>query len=132
MRKPIHILFVEDDPEMLAVYRENFLPPEFDSTTLTNGRQALALLAGDNVHFQVLVIDNRMPEMDGMDLLRIIHGKFPCMKVIVVTGYGNWSDYIDAHNLGVLRFFDKPVKMSALKELIRSQFGENLSDAKGA
>jgi len=119
MKMPIHILFVEDDPEMNAVYSENFIGPEFDTTVTSNGSEALKLLLDAKNHFDVVVSDNRMPEMDGISLLKAIHGKLPQLKVILVTGYGNWEDYVDAFNCGVIHFLDKPVKMAELRKLIR-------------
>jgi DNA-binding NtrC family response regulator len=119
MNQPIRILFVEDDPEMRAVYQENFVRPEFDVTTAANGTEALAILQG-TVGFDVVVSDNYMPEMDGITLLKRMRELYPDVRVVIVTGYGNWSDYVDAHNLGVWHFIDKPVKIADLKKLIRS------------
>lgn len=119
MKTPIHILFVEDDPEMNAVYIENFTGSEFDVTVASNGREALKLLLDAKNHFDIVVSDNRMPEMDGMSLLKAIHEQLPELKVILVTGYGNWEDYVDAYNCGVIHFLDKPVKMAELRKLIR-------------
>lgn len=120
MKTPIRIMFVEDDPEMCAIYTENFLAPEFQAATATNGQQALEVLLSAEENYDVIVTDNYMPEMDGITLLRKIRENFPDVKVVIVTGYGNWKHYIDAHNLGVCKFVDKPVKMAELKELVRS------------
>ena len=120
MRPPIRVLFVEDDPDMTAIYNENFLEPEFETATATNGEEAIRVLRAMATPFDVIVTDNYMPEMDGMALLKTIHFEFPSVKLVMVTGFGNWSDYIEAHNLGVCKFFDKPVKMSELKGIIRS------------
>jgi len=120
MKTPIKILFVEDDPEMNAVYKENFVHPEFETSIASNGREALEILLHSGNQFDVVVTDNQMPEMDGMSLLRSISRKLPDTKVIMVTAYGNWGDYVDAYNAGVINFLDKPVKMADLKRLIRS------------
>lgn len=119
MNQPIRILFVEDDPEMRAVYQENFVRPEFEAAAAANGAEALALLRKTS-EFDVVVSDNNMPEMDGITLLKRMHELYPQVKVVIVTGYGNWSDYVDAQNLGVWRFIDKPVKIADLKKLIRT------------
>ncbi len=129
MKAPIRVLFVEDDNEMSAIYKENFLGPEFEITTAGNGREALDLVNRTGARFDVVVTDNWMPEMNGMNLLREIHQLHPDLKVILVTGYGNWSEYVDAHNLGVYRFLDKPVKMSELKGMIRGLFKEGYGPA---
>ena len=112
------ILFVEDDPGMRDVYTENFLGPEFESEIAANGQDALARLK-QGEHYDLIVSDNYMPEMNGITMLKEIHKQFPETKVILITGYGNWEDYVSAYNSGVLRFLDKPVKMAELKKLIR-------------
>lgn len=115
------VLFVEDDPEMSSVYQENFMQPEFETVVATNGKDALEKLRTAAEGFDVVVTDNFMPEMDGITMLKTIRREFPGLIVFVVTGYGNWADYVEAHNLGVTRFLDKPIKMAALRDLIRAE-----------
>jgi two-component system response regulator (stage 0 sporulation protein F) len=119
MKDPIRVVFVEDDPEMLAIYAENFLLPEFQIGTASNGENAIELLRKTVSRVDVLVTDNHMPKMDGIKLLRTVRQEFPSIKLLMVTGYGNWTDYVDAHDIGVQKFVDKPIKMSELKDLIR-------------
>jgi two-component system response regulator (stage 0 sporulation protein F) len=120
MKGPIRIVFVEDDPEMMAIYAENFVMPEFQITTASNGNKAIEVLRNSEKEFDVMVTDNCMPQMDGLKLLRTVHKEFPEIKLFMVTAYGDWTDYIDAHNIGVQKFVDKPVKMSELRNLIRA------------
>lgn len=118
--EPKRLLVVEDDPEMVEVYRENFPAPEFQTDSANNGKEALQILRNAPQEFDWLISDNHMPEMDGITLLRKVHQEFPNLKVIIVTGYGNWRDYVDAHNLGVVKFLDKPIRMEELRKLVRS------------
>ena len=120
MKMPIRILFVEDDAEMSAIYAENFCLPEFQITTASGGEEAWKLLADSAGDYDLVVTDNYMPGMDGMTLLRKIRKDFPNIKVVMVSGYGDWSsDSIRGQNACGLRFLDKPVRMSNLKQLIR-------------
>jgi DNA-binding NtrC family response regulator len=120
MKNPIRVVFVEDDPEMLAVYAENFENPEFQIVAARDGKEAIDLLRNSEDQFDVVVTDNFMPKMDGMRLLKIVRYEFPQTKLLMVTGYGNWTDYLDAEKIGVYKFVDKPVKMRELKDLIRA------------
>ena len=120
MHSPLRILFVEDDPEMSAIYAENFLPPEFEADTAENGLKALDKLKDSR--FDVVVTDNFMPEMDGLTLLRWIKQGYPELKVLLVTAYGDWTSHVKANSLGACRFIDKPVRMTQLKETIRELF----------
>ncbi len=120
MNTPIRILFVEDDAEMSAIYAENFSLPEFDITTASGGVEAWKLLENSAGSFDFVVTDNYMPGMDGMTLLRKIRKDFPNIKVVMVSGYGDWSsDSVNEQDKRGLRFLDKPVRMSNLKQLIR-------------
>jgi len=120
MNGPIRIVFVEDDPEMMAIYVENFMTPEFEIMTATNGKNAIEVLRNSKTEFNVIVTDNCMPQMDGLKLLRLVRQEFPKIKLLMITAYGDWTDYVDAHNIGVQKFVDKPVKMSELRNLIRA------------
>src|SRR5262249_44347010 len=120
MKNQIRVVFVEDDPEMKAVYAENFVAPEFEIVAVADGKEAIEVLRNSENKFDVVVTDHFMPKMDGMRLLRIVRYEFPQTKLLMVTGYGNWPDYIQAQDIGVSKFLDKPVKMRDLKELIRA------------
>jgi two-component system response regulator FlrC len=120
-KSPIRILFVEDDAEMTATYIENFPFPDYQTSAADNGAEALRILKNSEP-FDVMVADNYMPEMNGMELLKEVSSKYPYLKVIMVTAYGNWTDYVEAMNRGVIKFFDKPLKPGALKKAINSLF----------
>ncbi len=123
-KSPIRILFVEDDAEMTATYRENFQPPDYETLAAENGAKALRILK-DSEPFDVMVADNYMPEMNGMDLLKEVRSKYPDLKVIMVTAFGNWTDYVEAFNRGVIKFFDKPLKPGELKTTIKNLFNQS-------
>jgi two-component system repressor protein LuxO len=120
-KSPIRILFVEDDPEMVATYMDNFSSMEYETSAAQNGAEALKILLSSDP-FDVIVADNYMPEMTGMDLLKEVQKKYPELKVILVTAYGNWTDYVEANKLGVAKFFDKPLKPGELKSAIQNLF----------
>ena len=115
--RTLRILFVEDDPEMSSVYQEIFFQPEFETAIAANGKIALEMLRSGN-KFDVVVSDQSMPGMDGITMLKNIRNEFPELLVIMVTGYGNWSDYLDGQKFGCVKFINKPIKMSALRKLI--------------
>jgi DNA-binding NtrC family response regulator len=120
-KSPIRILFVEDDAEMVATYMDNFSSAEYETYAAENGAEALKILRSSEP-FDVIVADNYMPEMSGMDLLKTVQKEYPNLKVILVTAYGNWTDYVEAYKLGVAKFFDKPLKPGELKKTIQDFF----------
>jgi DNA-binding NtrC family response regulator len=120
-KSPIRILFVDDDAEMVATYMDNFSSAEYETCPAQNGSEALKILRSSDP-FDVIVADNYMPEMTGMDLLKEVQKEFPELRVILVTAYGNWTDYVEAYKLGVAKFFDKPLKPGELKSAIHDFF----------
>jgi DNA-binding NtrC family response regulator len=117
--KAICILFVEDDPEMRSTYEENFLEPEFHTTFVKNGFEALKILSV-SAPFDVVVTDNYMLEMDIFPLLNAIRRQFPRLVTIVLMGYGNSADDSITARSGGVKFLEKPVRMSLLRDLIRA------------
>jgi DNA-binding NtrC family response regulator len=100
------ILLVDDEPEMLFSLR-GLLRREFDLHTAESGAEALDVLHRQPI--QVIMTDQRMPQMTGVELLRRAQGECPEAIRIVFTGYADIKAVIDAINQGhVYRFLTKP------------------------
>ena len=77
-----------------------------------NGRQALELLQAESV--DLLLSDLRMPELDGLELLRAARKLNPLIPVIVMTAFGSVEDAVAAMQAGAFTFITKPVELPAL------------------
>jgi DNA-binding response OmpR family regulator len=102
------ILLVDDDPAWRKLYRMAF-EGQFDLFEATDGYQALSVLGA--VRPDVIVLDLRMPRMDGMDFLQRLSRRSPRPKVIVCSG--NFTEFERPHIAGVLL----AAKTADLKEL---------------
>src|SRR5215210_7690658 len=91
------ILLVDDEPEILFSLR-GLLRREFDLHTADSGAQALEILREHPVH--VIMTDQRMPEMTGVELLRRAQGACPQALRMIFTGYADIKAVIDAVNQG--------------------------------
>src|SRR6266436_87150 len=91
------ILLVDDEPEILFSLR-GLLRKEFDLHTANSGAEALEVLHRGPIH--VIMTDQRMPEMTGVELLRRARGECPEAIRIVFTGYADIKAVIDAINQG--------------------------------
>jgi CheY-like chemotaxis protein len=71
------VLLVDDDPDLLEVYRETIamLPSQPEIHTTSSGARALAMLETDN--YRLIVSDLKMPKMDGLQLLSVVRRKYP-------------------------------------------------------
>ncbi len=100
------ILLVDDEPEILFSLR-GLLRREFDLHTAQSGAEALEILHQQPIH--VIMTDQRMPEMSGVELLRRARGEMPEAIRIVFTGYADIKSVIDAINQGqIYRYLTKP------------------------
>ena len=104
-KKP-KILFVDDEERILNTMQALFRR-QYDTTTTTDGYHALELLQQD--HYQLLVSDQRMPIMAGVDLLREAKKVSPDTVRILLTGFSDLTAIIGSVNEGeVFRFLNKP------------------------
>ncbi|MFW6081906.1 MAG: sigma-54-dependent transcriptional regulator [Desulfosalsimonas sp.] len=101
------ILIVDDEPDMLQLLARS-LAPDLGCRveTASSGKEALQIL--DNGHFDLAVVDIKMPEMDGLELLELVKRKWPDLTVIVMTAYGSIDTAVDAMKQGAYDFITKP------------------------
>jgi DNA-binding response OmpR family regulator len=80
------ILIVEDEKDLRDIYEEVLKEANFEVITATNGKEALKLL--NNEKIDLMLLDLMMPEMDGMEVLKVVRAdsvKYGQLKVIVLT-----------------------------------------------
>jgi DNA-binding NtrC family response regulator len=100
------ILLVDDEPEILFSLRA-LLRRDFEVHTAESGAQALEVLRQHPVH--VIMTDQRMPEMTGVELLSRARGECPEAVRVIFTGYADLKAVIDAVNRGeIYRYLTKP------------------------
>jgi len=121
----IKALIVDDerDIEMLFVqrFRKEIRSGDFQFHFAFSGEDALQFLTSLNPVDIVLVLsDINMPGMSGFELLKIIKQKFPHLKVVMVTAYGDESNKENSKKLGADGFVNKPVDFSELKNVIQN------------
>jgi DNA-binding NtrC family response regulator len=105
-RKKHPILLVDDEPEILFSLK-GLLRREFELHTAESGQEALDILQKHPIH--VVMTDQRMPEMTGVQLMQQVANRHPEAIRIVFTGYADIKAVIDAINSGGLyRYITKP------------------------
>ena len=104
------ILFVDDDEKILKSLQRGFLDEPYETYCATSGKEALKILERREIH--VLVTDMRMPEMSGVELLRIVKEKYPHIVRLVLSGYTQVGTLLTAINQGeIFKFITKPWKL---------------------
>ena len=118
------ILVVDDEPDVASTIRAILVHEGFDVETAENGRQALDLLVC-GPRFDLVMTDMRMPEMDGLELLRQVRHLRENLPVIVLTGYASEKDGLEALDEGASDYISKPFKAKALMEVVRRALKDN-------
>lgn len=104
----IAVLVVDDEMEILQSFRKLLTREGFDVHTAGNGKEALELI---RVHrFRVAISDLRLPDISGLDLLKMLKIASPETEVVMITGYGTIDDAVRAMKEGAYDFIQKPVK----------------------
>lgn len=121
----IKMLVVDDEPDVEALFTQRFRKEAREGKVRIHfafsGEQALQYLRTLDPFDLVLVLsDINMPGMTGLELLSIIRKEFPTLKVMMVTAYGDQSNYDKARELGAHDFVTKPVDFTELKARIQS------------
>ena len=114
-----NVLLVDDDTEMLHAVKEGFERYHESFTVLLaeDGLKALEVLKQNII--SMVVTDLKMPNMDGFELLAHIMHHYPDIPVIIITGYTNIDDAIEALRLGANDFIKKPFDMDELSARLR-------------
>jgi len=121
-----YVLIVDDEPDS-SEFVEVYLQREgYQTACVPNGREALAALI--NGHPDAMILDVRMPEMDGIALLEVLRSylRWTKLPVILLTAHANKSQVDRAQELGVTHVFHKAnfklgQLQDALKEILPSQ-----------
>jgi CheY-like chemotaxis protein/anti-sigma regulatory factor (Ser/Thr protein kinase) len=111
------ILLVEDEREVRTML-ERFLSATYTCVPASNGREALELLKADGA-IDLVVTDVRMPEMDGIQLLRAVRRLKPELPVVAITAYGTEETAIEALRAGATNYLRKPFKLQELQAIVR-------------
>ena len=110
-------LLVDDEREYATTLSERLEVRDLPSDVVHDGHQALTFV--NTSVPDVMVLDLRMPGMDGMEVLRKIKADHPGVEVIIVTGHGSDADEKQARELGAFDFMRKPVDINLLAAKIK-------------
>src|SRR5207249_6552165 len=109
------ILLLDDDPDLLDMYREiiSQLPSRPEIFTASSGGRAMAMLEAND--FRLLIADLKMPKMDGLQVLSIVRRKYPQLRTVVLTSVVDEQFRSRVYALGVDLFWHKPSTEQEIK-----------------
>lgn len=115
------ILVVDDEPQMLIALHETLRRKGYSVTTAGSAMEALCRLR--EKYYRLVITDMRMPELDGMDLLRKVKSTSPQTPVVMLTAYGTIQSAVDAMRIGAFDYLLKPFSSESLEAVVRRALG---------
>lgn len=129
--KEMKVLLVDDEEEFVKALSERIKMRDVESDVALSGEQALMTM--DENLPDVMVLDLKMPGMDGMEVLRRAKKAYPGIQIIMLTGHGSEKDEKEARRLGAFEYLQKPVSieklMKTITEAYKSKFEDTMSAA---
>lgn len=129
MSEPAHprVLLVDDEVDFLTSLGQRLVLRGLPTLTAANGPDALSIL--DEHPVDVVVLDVRMPGMDGIETLRRIKEGHPRVEVVMLTGHADLQSAIDGMRFGFFDYLTKPVQLPLLIEKIEDAFNRRSGEA---
>ena len=110
------LLVVDDELSVLKVVERLAVKSGFDVVTVTNGADAMRTLLRKPA--DLAMVDLRMPDINGLDLLRQIRTSVPGCEVILMTAYGAVDSAVEAIKLGAREYLTKPFDFDRLRRVL--------------
>ena len=112
-----HILFVDDEPDLLAVNSKLLSVLGFEVSTTTSGQEAAKLVARGKI--DLVILDMMMPQIDGVETLKRIRAARSDQKVVILSGFSEGKKIAEVRQLGVLAFLKKPFESATMVKTLR-------------
>ncbi len=119
----MRILIVEDSPLVRKMYGLVFSPREHELTTAEDGRKGLEALTASSQRYDLILLDLRMPDMDGVEFIRAVKrtSLFASIPIVLTTVETDTSDLLlQAKAAGVAAVVKKPWKPRQLRKVVQS------------
>ena len=117
LSRPIDLLLVDDETDFLEPACRFFQRQGYRVSAAANAEQAIAIQSSH--HFHVAVIDQNMPGMNGLELLKRLHEADEEIRIIMLTGGGSIASAVEAMKRGAVDYLSKPFGLDDLDTLIR-------------
>lgn len=107
MNQKANILIVDDEEVVRLSHLRSLESANCNAQAAEGGQQALSVM--ETNAFDVVLLDLRMPDIDGMDVLKTIKEKWPDSEVVVITGFPSLETAKEAVRLGAFNYLTKPL-----------------------
>ncbi|MFH2092486.1 MAG: response regulator [Pseudomonadota bacterium] len=119
---PLRILLVDDEKEFVQTLSERLKMRQFTSEIAYNGQEALDFT--DQEETEVIILDLKMPGIDGFEVLKKIKATKPNIEVIILTGHGTEKDRQTCMDLGAFAYLQKPADIDLITETMKKAYNK--------
>lgn len=112
IKEKMKIMLVDDEERFLQTSQKMIAKRGYEVLTAASGAECLKKLEEEPVH--VVILDVKMPGMDGIETLKHIKQRFPLMEVIMLTGHANTESAVEGMKLGATDYLAKPIEIEDL------------------
>jgi DNA-binding NtrC family response regulator len=119
MKSPSRILIVDDDENILRVEAAILKDKGYEVETATTGAEAIEKT--ERRHFDLMLVDIRLPDMEGTEAITRVHDTTPKIRKVIVTGYPSLQNAVAAVNNGADAYVMKPFDVEQMLETVRKQ-----------
>ena len=131
MGTPRRLLIVDDDPSIRTSLAEALADDGMTEARVADGPQRALAMLGIEVP-DVVLSDVRMPEMDGIAFLKLLHERAPGIDVILMTAYDDMPTVVSAMRAGAVEFLVKPLDLHQVRRVLDATFEDRKSRARTA
>ncbi|MFW6106756.1 MAG: response regulator [bacterium] len=124
------VLVVDDEKNIRLTLVQALDTLGFNCDTAVNGEEALEKLEGKD--FGLMLLDLKMPGMNGLDVLEKVRETRPDIKVIIITAHGTIDSAVGAMKLGAIDFIQKPFTPDEIRDLVRTVLDRDSLEAEQA
>jgi CheY-like chemotaxis protein/cytidylate kinase len=114
---PSKVLLVDDEREFVHMLSERLQMRDMASAVAYDGAEALSVI--DEEEPEVMVLDLKMPGVDGLEVLRRVRDEHPNVEVIVLTGHGSKEIEKQCMEMGACAYLEKPVNIEKLTQIMQ-------------
>jgi two-component system, OmpR family, response regulator CpxR len=114
---PEKVLLVDDERDFVTTLSERLQMRDVEPAVVYSGEEALSLLEEEIP--EVMVLDLKMPGIDGIEVLKKVKAAHPAVAVIILTGHGSEKDRELCLSLGAFAYLEKPVDIDELSETMK-------------
>ncbi len=111
-------LIIDDEPDIRELLEITLARMDVDSRSVGTVGEALAQLAAQR--FDLCLVDMRLPDGSGIDIVRHVAGELPDTPIAVITAHGNMQTAVEALKAGAFDFVSKPVDLPVLRRLVET------------